>query len=104
MSSLTAACDLTASHFHCIYHLKAQPTWSPNFGFFRIADHLLARSFFPCYRQFASTTSPTGATTIMSNDELLTDDYVADLLAKEAADHSLRYSSIGMDSSRTDKK
>ncbi|ROT37655.1 hypothetical protein SODALDRAFT_345339 [Sodiomyces alkalinus F11] len=33
----------------------------------------------------------------MSNDELLTDEYVAELLKKEAADCSLKYSSIGME-------
>lgn len=40
----------------------------------------------------------------MPNDELLTDEYVAELLAKEAADSALKYSSMGMESSRTDKK
>ncbi|GKT45952.1 uncharacterized protein ColSpa_06133 [Colletotrichum spaethianum] len=40
----------------------------------------------------------------MSNDNLLTDEYVAELLAKEADDCSLKYSSMGMDAFRTDKK
>jgi hypothetical protein len=38
------------------------------------------------------------------NDELLTDDYVADLLAQEASDCSLKYSAMGMEAYRTDKK
>ncbi|KAK1590686.1 uncharacterized protein LY79DRAFT_631964 [Colletotrichum navitas] len=40
----------------------------------------------------------------MPNDNLLTDEYVAELLAKEADDCSLKYSSMGMDAFRTDKK
>lgn len=40
----------------------------------------------------------------MPNDELLTDDYVAELLAKEAVDHSLKYSSVGMEAFRSNKK
>lgn len=40
----------------------------------------------------------------MSNDDILTDSYVAELLAKEAADNPLKYSSMGIESSRTDKK
>lgn len=40
----------------------------------------------------------------MANNELLTDDYVADLLAKEASDCSLKYSALGMDAFRSDKK
>ncbi|KAK1982772.1 pre-mRNA-splicing factor 38B [Colletotrichum cereale] len=40
----------------------------------------------------------------MPNDDLLTDEYVAELLAKEADDCSLQYSSMGMDAFRTDKK
>lgn len=43
-----------------------------------------------------------GAT--MGNDDMLTDDYVADLLAKEASDCSLKYSALGMDAFRSDKK
>ncbi|KAF4339415.1 pre-mrna-splicing factor 38b [Fusarium beomiforme] len=38
------------------------------------------------------------------NDELLTDDYVADLLAQEASDCSLKYSAMGMEAYRTNKK
>lgn len=33
----------------------------------------------------------------MPPDDLLTDDYVAELLAKEAADAGLRYSAMGLD-------
>ncbi|KAF4989325.1 hypothetical protein FGRMN_9167 [Fusarium graminum] len=39
-----------------------------------------------------------------NNNELLTDDYVADLLAQEASDCSLKYSAMGMDAYRTNKK
>ncbi|SPJ70850.1 uncharacterized protein FTOL_00578 [Fusarium torulosum] len=38
------------------------------------------------------------------NDELLTDEYVADLLAQEASDCSLKYSAMGMEAYRTNKK
>ncbi|PCD33109.1 hypothetical protein AU210_009344 [Fusarium oxysporum f. sp. radicis-cucumerinum] len=38
------------------------------------------------------------------NDEILTDDYVADLLAQEASDCSLKYSAMGMEAYRTNKK
>jgi hypothetical protein len=31
----------------------------------------------------------------MANDELLTDDYVASLLAKDAKESSIKYSSLG---------
>ncbi len=40
----------------------------------------------------------------MSNNELLTDEYVADLLAKDAKDCSLKYSAMGMEAFRSDKK
>ncbi|KAF6811984.1 hypothetical protein CSOJ01_05422 [Colletotrichum sojae] len=40
----------------------------------------------------------------MSNHEILTDDYVAGLLAKEADDCSLKYSGMGMEAFRSDKK
>lgn len=40
----------------------------------------------------------------MSNDSIITDDYVAEVLAGEAADHALRYSSMGADGFRSDKK
>ncbi|KAI8675069.1 hypothetical protein NCS57_00406600 [Fusarium keratoplasticum] len=40
----------------------------------------------------------------MSNDEILTDDYVADLLAQEASDCSLKYSAMGMEAYRENKK
>jgi len=33
----------------------------------------------------------------MGNDDILTDDYVADLLVKDANDCSLKYSALGMD-------
>ncbi|EGU74480.1 hypothetical protein FOPG_00900 [Fusarium oxysporum f. sp. conglutinans race 2 54008] len=38
------------------------------------------------------------------NDEILTDDYVADLLAQDASDCSLKYSAMGMEAYRTNKK
>ncbi|KAK3365073.1 hypothetical protein B0T24DRAFT_537316 [Lasiosphaeria ovina] len=37
----------------------------------------------------------------MSNDTLLTDDYVADILAKEASDASVRYSAMGLEALRS---
>lgn len=40
----------------------------------------------------------------MSNNEMLTDDFVADLLSKEASDCSLRYSAMGMEAFRDNKK
>lgn len=40
----------------------------------------------------------------MSNDDMITDGYVADLLAKEANDCSLKYSSMGLDAYRSTKK
>jgi hypothetical protein len=40
----------------------------------------------------------------MSNDEILTDDYVAGLLAKDAQDCSLKYSAMGMEAYKTSKK
>ncbi|KAK2598944.1 hypothetical protein QQS21_005622 [Conoideocrella luteorostrata] len=40
----------------------------------------------------------------MSNDELLTDDYVAGLLAQDAKDCSLKYSAMGMEAFRDNKK
>ncbi|KAH8729687.1 hypothetical protein BGZ61DRAFT_446833 [Ilyonectria robusta] len=40
----------------------------------------------------------------MGNDDILTDDYVAGLLSQEANDCSLKYSTMGMDAFRTDKK
>ena len=41
----------------------------------------------------------------MSNDEILTDDYVAGLLAKDAQDCSLKYSTMGMEAyASTSKK
>lgn len=33
----------------------------------------------------------------MSNDEILTDDYVADLLSQDANDRSIKYSAMGVD-------
>ncbi|KAH9905377.1 hypothetical protein F4778DRAFT_705590 [Xylariomycetidae sp. FL2044] len=38
------------------------------------------------------------------NDELLTDDYVAELLSKEASDCSLKYSSMGLDAYKSAKR
>lgn len=40
----------------------------------------------------------------MSNDELLTDEYVAGLLAQDAKDGSLKYSAMGMEAFRDNKK
>lgn len=40
----------------------------------------------------------------MANDEMLTDDYVAGLLAKDASDCSLKFSAMGMEAFRSDKK
>lgn len=40
----------------------------------------------------------------MSNNDILTDEYVADLLAKDAKDCSLKYSAMGMEAFRSDKK
>ncbi|KAM0279660.1 hypothetical protein ACHAQH_004462 [Verticillium albo-atrum] len=40
----------------------------------------------------------------MPNDDILTDDYLAEVLAKEAADCSLKYSSVGMEAFRAEKK
>lgn len=40
----------------------------------------------------------------MPNDEILTDDYVAGLLAKDASDCSLKYSAMGLEAFRSDKK
>ncbi|KAK0703053.1 hypothetical protein B0T26DRAFT_744176 [Lasiosphaeria miniovina] len=39
----------------------------------------------------------------MSNDTLLTDEYVADILAKEASDASVRYSAMGLEALRSSK-
>jgi hypothetical protein len=39
----------------------------------------------------------------MSNDDILTDDYVAGLLAKDAKDSSIKYSSMGLDAFRQSK-
>jgi len=40
----------------------------------------------------------------MPNDDILTDDYVAGLLAKDAKDCSLKYSAMGMEAFRSDSK
>lgn len=34
---------------------------------------------------------------IMANDEILTDDYVAELLAKDAKESTIKYSSLGLE-------
>jgi hypothetical protein len=39
----------------------------------------------------------------MSNDTILTDDYVAQVLAKEASDASIKYSSMGLEAFRSIK-
>lgn len=43
-------------------------------------------------------------TLTMSNHEVLTDDYVAGLLSQEANDCSLKFSAMGMDAFKPDKK
>lgn len=40
----------------------------------------------------------------MTNQDMLTDDYVAELMAKEANDCSLKYSSIGLEAFNIKKK
>ncbi|EMR66055.1 putative pre-mrna-splicing factor 38b protein [Eutypa lata UCREL1] len=40
----------------------------------------------------------------MPSDDILTDDYVAELLAKEASDCSLKYSAMGLDAYKTSKR
>jgi hypothetical protein len=40
---------------------------------------------------------------IMGNDEILTDDYVAELLAKDANDSAIKYSSMGLDAFKQSK-
>lgn len=40
----------------------------------------------------------------MGNDDFLTDDYVADLLAKDAKDCSLKYSAMGMEAFSSSSK
>jgi len=39
----------------------------------------------------------------MAHDKMLTDDYVADLLAKEASDASIKYSAVGLEAFRSTK-
>lgn len=39
----------------------------------------------------------------MANHKLLTDDYVAELLAKDARESSIRYSSMGLDAFKQTK-
>jgi hypothetical protein len=39
----------------------------------------------------------------MANDEILTDDYVAELLAKDAKDSAIKYSSMGLDAFKQSK-
>jgi hypothetical protein len=40
----------------------------------------------------------------MPNDDILTDDYVADLLAKDAKESSIKYSSMGLEAYATTSK
>lgn len=40
----------------------------------------------------------------MPNDDIITDEYVAGLLSSEALDYSLKYSALGMDAFRSEKK
>jgi hypothetical protein len=44
-----------------------------------------------------------GKSAIMGNDEILTDDYVAELLAKDAKDSAIKYSSMGLDAFKQSK-
>lgn len=44
------------------------------------------------------------AAAAMGNDDILTDDYVAGLLAKDASDCSIKYSAMGLEAFRSDKK
>ena len=39
----------------------------------------------------------------MDNDTILTDDYVAGLMAKEASDASIKYSAVGLEAFRSSK-
>jgi hypothetical protein len=39
----------------------------------------------------------------MANDTMLTDDYVAEMMTKEAKDASIKYSSMGLDAFRSAK-
>jgi hypothetical protein len=39
----------------------------------------------------------------MEDDDILTDDYVAEMLAKEAKDCSIKYSSMGLEAYRSSK-
>ncbi len=39
----------------------------------------------------------------MANDTILTDEYVAELLAKDADDRSIKYSSMGLEAYRSEK-
>jgi hypothetical protein len=39
----------------------------------------------------------------MANDEILTDDYVAELLAKDAKESAIKYSSMGLDAFKQSK-
>ena len=39
----------------------------------------------------------------MANDTILTDDYVAEMMTKEANDASIKYSSMGLDAFRSAK-
>lgn len=67
----------------------------------------LASSFFP--HQFAHWFYPLqppatpGLPTAMANDTMLTDDYVAEMMAKEANDASIKYSSMGLEAFRSAK-
>jgi hypothetical protein len=40
----------------------------------------------------------------MANDELLTDEYVAELLAQDAKDCSIKYSSMGLEAFNSSKR
>jgi len=40
---------------------------------------------------------------MMGNDDILTDDYVAELLAKDAKESSIKYSSLGLEACANSK-
>jgi hypothetical protein len=39
----------------------------------------------------------------MANEEILTDDYIADLLAKDAKESNIKYSSMGLEAFKQSK-
>ena len=51
----------------------------------------------------AESYSCTKSVFMMANDTMITDDYVAELLAKEASEASIKYSSMGLEAFRSTK-